>query len=178
MNTTTTRTPYRATARNLATLALEQLGEPVTAWRGAIKATARRAWGGAYQLRASYFRPYGHHHYRHEEEAIYTGTSPAQALAAMLLRVIPTPDVLALRGEREHLFRAMLAAQDAGLLDSGTALAIAEASSTPLNFADMGEGDIAFWRAVLEAISTPEQAPEHAHQEGRQEAGRREPIAA
>lgn len=174
--TTTTRAPYHGTANELARQALEQLGHTAQAWRGAIKASARKVWGGAYLLRASYFKPMGHHHYRTEEEAVYRGANPVQALAAMLLRVIPSPELIALRGEREHLFRRMLAAQEAGVFNNDATDAIDEASSTPLNCAEMGLGDIAFWRGVLdylEGVATAYQGAEPA-----QEADQPEALAA
>jgi hypothetical protein len=150
MNTKTT-TPSHA-ANRLAALALAQAGYPATMWRGAVKASARAAWGEGYLFRVSYFRPCGHHHYRADLSAAYHGDDPARALAELIDRATPTPEERLLRAEREHLYRRMLAMQEAGAFEGMDLDAIAHTSDTPMDFAAMNQGDIAFWREVLDMI--------------------------
>lgn len=163
---TTKNTAPSYAANRLAALALAQAGYPATMWRGAVKASARAAWGDGYLFRVSYFRPYGHHHYRTDLSAAYHGEDPARALAELIDRATPTPEERLIRAEREQLYRHMLNMQEAGELEGIALDIIARSSGAALDFATMSRGDIEFWRKVLDLTNT-----ERFVREVREEAG-------
>lgn len=168
------KTTINPTARHLATLAAESGSAQL--WRGSLKASMRKTWAGAWQLSASYFRPYGHHHYREEVRELYDGDAPAERLAELASSLIPDPRQRVLMAEREQLYRDIQRAGD--LIEPDTIRAIADAAGTPDAFELMAERDVIFWRGALESLgwlAPLEVADQGAH---RQEAGRREPLAA